>query len=471
MPPRRSSILPVLAAVAVAALIVGGGFWLARRGEEEQRTPPEVLSALPLPPLSESITSSQLIERGDAAFAGWQLRRARDAYERAWRGEGDQRAVRRLLSVLLLLGEFDAAEELLQQLMRASLPRHAIVPLQGLLALQRGNLDVALGHFRDQGESPEGAYGMALVALLREDHDLARVHFQRSLEIAFDPLLRADVERLLSAYDEFDLFEDGKRTHLLTLLARALSGNQECRLARELLGRVVVEDPLYRDAWIIAGYCALALELPDEAVRSFEEALALDPVKAETQYFLAMAYASRGDLERAYAQMRFAIVNHVQPETDARLRLAEYAERLGRYGEALDQYEQVLEIGGGQLRLFVAPVRLAIVQMRRPDLAEGIARRAIASSPDAALALDLLGWALLASGRLQEAAVVLERAVNRDGELPSAWYHLGLAQERSGETAASLASFRRAYEEGNSHQDYLTASLASDRYNALITSP
>lgn len=286
-----------------------------------------------------------------------------------------------------------------------------------------------------------------------------------------DPLLKENARRLQSAYEEFRLFQDGRLPHLLTLLGRALAQNQEYRLALRLLESAVRELPQYRDAWIVLGYCALALEEHERAEQAFETALRIDPIKPEVQELLAMTYAAKGDLERAYLQMRFALVNGAQPELPARLRLIDYATRLGRFEEALEQYEVVFALPGVEIRHFEEAVSLAINEVRQPERAAAISKIALDTVGERPQVLSLLGWAALAQDRLAEAKALLEKAVSEDPTLAAAWYRLGLIEERFGNSPAALGAYRQAYDRGLEGGDIRSASLAVERYNALITSP
>jgi tetratricopeptide (TPR) repeat protein len=461
--------LALLAAAAV--LTISGRFALKER--DDTRGVTELFSAMPLRSLSatEPLSSSQLLKQGDAAFSAGKLARAAEQYRAAWERDADERAVRKLFSVLLLREEYAEAEEILSSMERAKLPEGVLRPLRGLLQLHRGDAEKAIEFFSALLPDSEGFFGLALMAMISADHEGAQRALAEVLSRTEDPLLRENARRLQDAYEEFSLFQDGKPVHLLVLLARALAQNGEYRLALQLLESAVALDPQYRDAWIILGYSALAVEEKDRAVQALETALRLDPIKPEVQELLASAYAAQGDLERAYMQMRFALVNKVEPELPARLKLIDYARRIGRFEEALQQYEVIFSLPGAEIAHMEEAVGIAIDELRQPERASLIAKRALGKMGEGARVFALLGWVALAEDRLEEARALLDRAVSEDSALGSAWYRLGLVEERLGETAAALGAYRQAYDVGLASGDIRSASLAAERYNALITSP
>ena len=70
-------------------------------------------------------------------------------------------------------------------------------------------------------------------------------------------------------------------------------------------------------------------------------------------------------------------------------------------------------------------------------------RKAVADRPHEPAYLDSLGWALLRSGRLDEGAREIEKAVARDRD-PVIVMHLATAREKQGRSAEALALYREA---------------------------
>jgi tetratricopeptide (TPR) repeat protein len=89
----------------------------------------------------------------------------------------------------------------------------------------------------------------------------------------------------------------------------------------------------------------------------------------------------------------------------------------------------------------------AAMENRRPDEAERIAREVLATDAQQPRALHVLGIALLAQGRPQEAVTALEQAARLLCD-PMIDMHLGIAQRQVGRVADAIASLRRATEQG-----------------------
>ncbi|MBI5692366.1 MAG: tetratricopeptide repeat protein [Verrucomicrobia bacterium] len=147
--------------------------------------------------------------------------------------------------------------------------------------------------------------------------------------------------------------------------------------------------------------------VPD-AIRSYRQALALQPKYPESHYNLGVALAHLGQTEPAIEHYETAL--RLQPDyPEAMNNLANTLGRSGRTNEALRLYEAALA--------------------RRPDFAE---------------AHNNLGNALLQAGRLDEARARFERALQLRPGHAETLYNLGNALAAGGDMTGALARFEAA---------------------------
>ncbi|MCH7571913.1 MAG: hypothetical protein IH891_03260, partial [Planctomycetes bacterium] len=173
--------------------------------------------------------------------------------------------IRMLFDIAVLLGDRQRAEYVLGLLAFRGIPDETLNALRGFLHLKEGDIEGARILFETEPQHAEHTYGLVLVSVLEGAHEEAQEFLVAVLQ-SNDPFLAQAARTIQGAYDEFALFQDGQEEHLHTLLARALAQIGQCPSAQMLLAGVTQEDPDYRDAWIVLGYCQLAMENADRAL-------------------------------------------------------------------------------------------------------------------------------------------------------------------------------------------------------------
>ena len=416
-----------------------------------------------------------LIDQADAAFAAGSLQDAMRLYEQALAVAGetglssgsDIPVIRKLFQTALLLRDEDKAQSMLGLLSFRGVSEEVIDALRGFLLLNGGDREGARALFGKYPESPEHAYGRALLAIVQKAHEETETELT-TVRKSSDPLLIHAAGVLQGAYDEFALFEDGKETHRLTLLGRSLAQVNQCPVAEELLNEVIREEPDYRDAWIILGYCRLVLQNTEGALEAFRQAYSLDPEKAETQYFLGLAHERSGALAEARTYFGYALQNGFEPERAVREKLAALSRREGAYEDAAAHYRAIIALNGEDTATtYHALATLLIEYLHDVEEARTLALEARDSLGDIPLVLDLLGWTELLTGDVNQAAAYLTVAVEQDPSLASAWYHKGLLAERVGDTSEALQSYREAYALALGNNEELVKN-AAEKHNALV---
>ncbi len=343
---------------------------------------------------SDALTS---LRQGELYELKGQWQQAQQRYEKSVESGGGTPALRKLASIQLQRREYDQVGETIRKLKKQDGESDAIMLLEGVLQLRKGDSTGAKRTFERKAQSPYSQYGLAVIAITSGDHEAAKTQLLLAAQ-SNDPTIRAYAQTLLDAYNEFTLFEHGQDIHLQTLLARSLAQVNECETALVLVRDVVATQDRYRDAWIVKGYCEFVTERLPEALASLERAYTIDPEKAEIQYFLARTYAATGNSSKAVTFLQYAIINGFQPEADARQLLAEYALDLGNTSLSLEQYKALYQADDSTIAAFETFVDLAL---RTPDQtleAYQAAKLAQKRWPGDAKILILLGQAAAASG-------------------------------------------------------------------------
>jgi tetratricopeptide (TPR) repeat protein len=114
----------------------------------------------------------------------------------------------------------------------------------------------------------------------------------------------------------------------------------------------------------------------------------------------------------------------------------------GQYAEALRQFERLAEVNPGHLRVWahVSAMRLSLGDS---EGALEAARRQLAVSPEYPTAYRLIGWALQASGRFEEAIAAFEQQSSRYPNEGRGYAELATAQVDAGRIAEAEATLAK----------------------------
>lgn len=416
--------LPILAAVAVAAGTLGWA-WMQLKDATADVTA-HLQNALHSESGStlraETTTGTDMVDPGDTvlihlrqgdlfALQG-EWAKAEDEYQQAVQNGGGLAALHKLAQAELQRREIDKVKLTIQELKRQGAKTEEILLLQVIVDLRTGDLEKAKQALAEGEDTPQVHYGNSLVAIIEGRNEDAKKELQTTVN-GWDPTLRSYARVLLSAYDEFALFEESKPIHLTTLLARALAQVQECELALPLLSGVLQENQDYRDAWTVQGYCELTTERFTEALSSFEHAYAIDPEKPEIQYFLGRTYTALGQWSNAETFLDYALVNGFEPEKEVRERLAAAAENAQDLEKASEQYRTLVALPDADQTTFAKAITLSI-QLGKAGDAYELGKSAVSRWPNSAEALALAGSGAAADGKTDEAKGYFEQALKID---------------------------------------------------------
>ena len=199
----------------------------------------------------------------------------------------------------------------------------------------------------------------------------------------------------------------------------------------------------------LMGHAHLRLNQDEEALASFERAVACDPGFADAYGNAANVLADMGRLEEAVAAFDRALAVRPDNAEDICNRASVLAD-LGRLDEALAGYERALAL---MPDLAPAHYNRADILMNRGRLTEALASydRAIALAPKMATAHSNRAVALKALGRLDEAKASVELALALDPNFTEAVVNRANVALEQGRFDDAQADYARALEAQPEH--------------------
>ncbi len=316
----------------------------------------------------------------------------------------------------------------------------------------------------DQQAQTSTLYYQGTFAAFFNDLATSETALNQVVERGDDPELSKKATNLLASLTEYRLAEDASPAYLKTLLARSLAENEEISMAIALVYDVLRDEPDYRDAWIILGYAYLTQDKFKEAQEALFKAVELDPVKAESRYFLGLSYFGLDDYGSAVTQLELAIKGGFEPKVQAYQKLGDAAVLAKNYPVAADAYEKVLAINSSDVGLYVRPVWLYLDQLNKPERALELGQTALKNHPNSAMAYNVLGWAQIGNQQYGEAEQNLNSALTLDPNLAAAHLNTGRLFEARGDMEKAKEGYKRAY---TLEPESSIGQLAAERYNAL----
>jgi tetratricopeptide (TPR) repeat protein len=337
------------------------------------------------------LLASHLLQAGDAtqkpegAYAR-SLHLARQALERR---PGDEGVLRVLASVHFRQGKF----------------RDAIAAYQEVLRVNPGNLEAQLGVAQSCLQLEDfAAAERELRKLLGERESQPTAQARRELaEICFRQGRYPEAVRLLR-----EAIERGDRSgEMWFLLGQALEA-----AAREARVQSRPQDEIQRNE--------------ADAVAALEEALRLDPSRAQAHYVLASIARRQGRSQAAAASLgAFRKLKGEAPTVD----LAGAA-----HAEAAFEVRTAIELGR------------ALLAVRDLDGARALAAHALTVQPGAAETLSFQAWVALQSGQTEEAAAIYRRILEREPKHAESLWNLGRIHMKAGDLQAAAPLLLQAAE-------------------------
>ncbi len=309
-------------------------------------------------------------------------------------------------------------------------------------------------------------YLKALLQITFGKHDEGKVLLNalvKDIELNVD--LAADIQKVMSAYQEFEFAKAAEDLYLAELLSRSLNQIEEYEMSIYKLKNILRTRTDLRDAWILLGFAYLNLDNYLFALTSFEHAYEIDPEWPSTQYFLGITYSELRQTDDAIVYLNYALENGFEPAIVVQHKLADLYLDNKEYDKSVSIYESLLESNQQDINSFVRPIWIYLDFLQEPSKAVKLAELAVIAFPEDPMAYNLLGWSQSGTGNYIEAEKNLKKAIASDDQLAAAHYNLGKLYEDQEEDEKALKSYQDAY---SLDQNGSIGNLAAKRYNALL---
>ncbi len=205
--------------------------------------------------------------------------------------------------------------------------------------------------------------------------------------------------------------------------------------AGEILERVTRLAPRDADAWRLLGLFYLDAHREDEAVRSFEQATALDPASALYRAGLARALATAGRSEQAAAAFDAALSGpRAAADATALLWYGDFLSRAGRHEESIQAYSRALRIDGssGEAWLRKAAAEASSGRFREAEHDALEAGKRAANEREVQLVLVRAYRGLGEEAKAQAAAGAVEAVSRAEEDRRARWRHVRKSLDEAG---------------------------------------
>ena len=212
------------------------------------------------------------------------------------------------------------------------------------------------------------------------------------------------------------------------LILQALQRPQEAVASYE---EAIRQQPHYPAAYVNRGVALKQLHRIDEALASYEQAIRLQPNDAQAHYNRGLALLDLKRLEEACASFDRTIALPADP-TEALNNRGLVLQAMNRFDEALASYDQAIERVPQHAKAH-ANRGSALLELKQVAQALASFEHAIALQPDYAEAHNNRGLALQDLKRLDEALTCFEQAIQIKPDFVEAHWNKGLAHLLQGD--------------------------------------
>ncbi len=306
---------------------------------------------------------------------------------------------------------------------------------EGREALDAGNLDAAIAKFnqvvRAQPESPDAHHYLGLALARRGDTDGAAAAFRRTLEI--DPNHPAARLNLAAT--------DTSRSKIDTLIR-----DRQFKEAELALGPMLDARPGWAWGWYALGYAAFAQQRIGDSIKALAKSLELDVKNPDAHNLLGRNLMMIGRFDAARVEFEQAArLRSDMPEP--RFNLGQLFSIQDNWAEARAALEQAIKLKPDYMEAHNA-LGFALEALGHDDDALLSYRKAVeltesSGSKNPAAYVSIAAF----YNKLQQSEPAIEfarKALAANAASDRAWFQLGRAQERNGETALAAESLNKA---------------------------
>jgi tetratricopeptide (TPR) repeat protein len=182
----------------------------------------------------------------------------------------------------------------------------------------------------------------------------------------------------------------------------------------------------------------------DQAITDCDEAIRLEPDKAQAYGQRGQAWAAKGDIESALADYEAAI--RIDPSNPTLLRDQGILwRRLGDLDRALAAFDHAIRLGFSDASAYNERGQVWL-EKGRHERAIADFNQALKIDPSLVSALINRGIAWRSKGALDRAIADFGQVISIDPNLPAAYYNRGLARTEKQEFEAAMAEFAKVWE-------------------------
>ena len=246
--------------------------------------------------------------------------------------------------------------------------------------------------------------------------------------------------------------KDASQRRALIASTQIALNEKDFESAQKYISQLKQDEESIVDAYVLQGDMAIVQGSHQNAVKSYEQALAkIQNVNIIVK--LAEAYKLSGDEKKSIAIVEDWLADHPD-DTAASLYLGTSYQSSTRESEAISHYENTLKINPENV---IALNNLAWLYLESdPDKALSLARKAYELVPNRPEVMDTLGWVLVQNGKIEEGLSYLEPARKESG-IPDIRYHYAAGLEKAGDKGRAKQELTALLEEHGSVQQAMAA--------------
>lgn len=313
-------------------------------------------------------------------------------------------------------------------------------------------------------------YYNAITLILFKQFDEAKAIFNDILKNkSADKTIAESSKKFIEKYNTFETFKEGSPLFLQTLLAKALTENDQYEAAIPLLYDVINQKGNYRDAWIVLGYAYLNTNKPTDAIDALSQAETLSPEKPETLFFLGLSYFANNNIDKAIYYIDQADQKGFQPKELVEVKLGDLYLLQQQYKKSAEKYDKILSVNTSNLDIFSKDIWLYIEKLNNPQRALELAQKALTVHPDSAMSANLVGWSYIALQDYDNAKEFLKKSLEIDPEFATAYLNIGLLYEKQKSDDLAKKYYKKAYNLAKGNPVGNIAKLKLDNLFGLAT--
>jgi tetratricopeptide (TPR) repeat protein len=327
------------------------------------------------------------------------------------------------------------------------------------LALSRSDwswlAEIAGQLIQEQPRSPLGYVYRGMERAARGDQAVSEINFSKAMELSpgdaagYIGMAKLRIMQKRPGDAEMELRQalahDPNSSDALNSLVLLDMQLKQPSKALAAVREQITKSPSNSEFYMLLGGLLVNAKDMGGAEAAMQKAVDLNPNNVNAFLALAQLHARRGAADQAVGDYQLAMQKNPR---DVRLHLAlgSLQEDRGNWQQAQSLYQRALQIKPDDAAVANNLAYLLIEHGGDKALALSMAQTARNGLPNAGNTADTLGWAYFYQGVFPSAVTALELAIRDSPENPTYHYHLGLAYQKTKDSARAKAQLKRALE-------------------------